>query len=346
MPDQPAELGAGALRQLLGRGLLVFRLDQPHLDELVGQKGLIDCAEHGLAEPTSAHLYDRAQSVSLATQPFALGAAESGRRMGVGMGHGERGRLACAPVVLRCLFVLRGQRSRRGLGLPFRVAMAACLLFAAACASPPPAEPSMALVPPTVSLPPPSQAPEAAPPPAALDPEPVVPEPVDPLFATVEAVLLERAPALSEAERAATAAEIVAGEREHGLPALLLLAVIDHESRFDPTAKSRRGALGLMQIRPFVGADVAYRHHLPFHRTPDLFKPQLNVAIGIRFLAELNEEFGDLELALAAYHIGPTRVRARVKRGWRPRGPYVRTVMSRYNALRRDTGELATAIGG
>ncbi|MCP5059400.1 MAG: lytic transglycosylase domain-containing protein [bacterium] len=248
--------------------------------------------------------------------------------------------------MLRCLSVFRDQRFGRRPGLPFRMAMAACLLLGAACASPPPTGPSLAPVPPTVSLPPPSRAPEAAPPPAALAPEPVVPEPVDPLLATVEAVLVERAPALSEAERAATAAEIVVAEREHDLPALLLLAVIEHESRFDPTAKSRRGALGLMQIRPFVGADVAYRHHLPFHRTPDLFQPQLNVAIGIRFLAELHEEFGDLELALAAYHIGPTRVRARVKRGWRPRGPYVRTVMSRYHALRRDTGELATAIGG
>lgn len=346
MPDQTAELGAGALRQLLGGSLLVFRLDEPDLDQLVGQERLIHRAEHGLAEPTPANLDDRAQSVSLATKPFALGAAESGWRMGVGMGHGERRRLACAPVVLRCLSVFRDRRFRQRPGLAFRVAMAACLLFAAACASPPPSGSSTAPAPPTVSLPPPSEAPEVIPPPAAVAAEPVVPEPVDPLLATVEAVLAERAPALSEADRVGTAAEIVRAEREHGLPALLLLAVIEHESRFDPAAKSRRGALGLMQIRPFVGADVAYRHDLPFHRTPDLYEPQLNVAIGIRFLAELHEEFGDLELALAAYHIGPTRVRTRVKRGWRPRGPYVRTVMGRYHALRRDTGELATAIGG
>ena len=210
-------------------------------------------------------------------------------------------------------------------------------------------------MPPTVSAQPPSVAPEPAPSPTAelapppAAPEPLLPEPLelpDPLLATVDAVLVDRAPALSEADRAAIAAEIVRAEREHGLPALLLLALIEHESHFDPMAKSHRGALGLMQIRPFVGADVAHRHRLPFHRTPDLFLPDLNVAIGVRYLAELQAEFDDLELALAAYHIGPTRVRARLKRGWRPRGPYVRTVMSRYHALRRDTGELATAVGG
>ena len=254
------------------------------------------------------------------------------------MGHEERTRLACAPDVLRCNRPSSGPRAF--------LALAASLLLAAACASPPPAEPRVDLVSPTVSAQPPSQAPEPAPPPAAPAPAPILTEPPDPLLATVDSVLSDRAPALSEAERDATAAEIVRAEREHGLPALLLLALIEHESSFDPTAKSRRGALGLMQIRPFVGADVAYRHSLPFRRTPDLFLPELNVAIGVRYLAELHAEFDDLELALAAYHIGPTRVRARLKHGWRPRGPYVRTVMSRYHALRRDTGELETAIGG
>ncbi|MCP3984277.1 MAG: lytic transglycosylase domain-containing protein [bacterium] len=222
-----------------------------------------------------------------------------------------------------------------------------CAFFAAACASPPPAEPPSIVERPQVSSPNPSQVPEAALSPAVpTPPDPIALEPVDPLFATVEAVLTERAPGLSSAELAATTAEIVQAEREHDLPALLLLALIDHESRFNPSAKSPRGALGLMQIRPFVGADVAHRYHLPFHRTPDLLQPELNVAIGIRYLAELYHEFDDLELALAAYHIGPTRVRARLKRGWRPHGPYVRTVMSGYHALRRATGELPTAFGG
>ncbi len=321
MPHQSAQLGPGALRQVPGGRLLVFRLGEADLDQLVGQERLVDGAKHRLAEPRLAHLDHRAQGVSARTKPLALGAAEGG--MGVFLGHGERDRLACAPVVPRILLAL-------------------VLLLAAACASPPPpAAPAANGVPPP--------APEsAAAPPAAIPEAEAVPEPAppDPLLASVEAVLAERAPALSPAERAAVAAEIVRAERDDELPALLVLALIEQESRFDPGAVGPRGSLGLMQIRPFVGADVSHRHRLGFHRTPDLLEPALNVAIGTRFLAELHGEFDDIELALAAYHIGPTRVRARAKHGWRPRGPYVRRVMGRYQALRVQAGEHATAFGG
>lgn len=220
------------------------------------------------------------------------------------------------------------------------------MLLTAGCASPPPSEPVSGR---EVRAPghAPSLAPEPLPPAAIPEPELApAPAPPDPLLASIEKMLAERTGALSEVERAAVASEVVRGERDHALPALLVLALIEQESRFEPGAVGPRGSLGLMQIRPFVGADVAYRHDLPFHRTPDLFDPGLNVAIGVRFLAELNAEFDDLELALAAYHIGPTRVRARAKRGWRPRGPYVRTVMGRYQALRVRLGELDSAFGG
>lgn len=171
--------------------------------------------------------------------------------------------------------------------------------------------------------------------PASLAPDaaPEAEGPPDPTALAVEALLAERAKALAPEQREGLTQELLRAERVDGLPALLLLSLIHQESRFDPKARGPRGALGLMQIRPFVAADVSYRNKLGFRRTPDLFDPLLNVRIGIAYLRELQAEFADLELALAAYHIGPTRVRYRAQRGWRPKGPYVRTVMSRYEAF-------------
>ena len=181
--------------------------------------------------------------------------------------------------------------------------------------------------------------------PRAVAPAPV-PAPVDLRLAVLGGLLDERAPRLLPAQRAALARELLQAESRSGLPALLLLAVIEQESHFDPEAVGPRGALGLMQVRPFVAAAVAARHHLPYEGPEDLHRPVVNARIGIAFLTELLGEFGDLEVALAAYHVGPTRVRRRVREGWRPRGPYVRRVLARYQALRRNAARLETAIGG
>ena len=95
-----------------------------------------------------------------------------------------------------------------------------------------------------------------------------------------------------------------------------------------------------------AATSVARRHGLPYQKKGDLFDPILNVRIGIAFLGELHDEFEDVELALAAYHVGPTRVRKRARKGWRPRGPYVRRVMVRYETLQVRSDELESAFGG
>ncbi len=182
-------------------------------------------------------------------------------------------------------------------------------------------------------------APEAAP---VLD---LVP-PESPDLGLARSVLEARAPELDELEREGVARVLVSAEREQGLPVLMTLALIEQESTFRPRARSPRGALGLMQIRPFVGRDVARRHELPWHGERTLLDPVANVRIGTAFLAELREEFGTAELALAAYNIGPTRVRRRLAQGYSLEGPYVRKVMRSYDRLRDAFGVTETGIGG
>ncbi len=98
---------------------------------------------------------------------------------------------------------------------------------------------------------------------------------------------------------------IVRHARAHRLDPNLVRAVIKAESDFDPTAVSKAGALGLMQLMPETARRLA---------VSDAFDPEENIGAGVRHLRALLDRFGgDLALALAAYHAGARRV----EEGWR-----------------------------
>jgi len=92
----------------------------------------------------------------------------------------------------------------------------------------------------------------------------------------------------------------------HGLPETLLLAVARGESDFEPTARSKANAHGVMQILWPTTAK-----HLGIYRLSDLYDPCTNIDAGARYLKELITQFnGNLHLALAAYNYGPHRISA------------------------------------
>ncbi len=90
--------------------------------------------------------------------------------------------------------------------------------------------------------------------------------------------------------------------RQHKLDPALVMAVIQVESRFFPLAHSHRGAMGLMQINPVTARHLGLANPLD---------PASNLEAGIGYLAKLRDLFGgNMELALAAYNAGPSRVKA------------------------------------
>ncbi|MEM8781372.1 MAG: lytic transglycosylase domain-containing protein [Planctomycetota bacterium] len=96
-----------------------------------------------------------------------------------------------------------------------------------------------------------------------------------------------------------------------GLEPALVRAVVLAESSGNPEAHSPADAKGLMQITPITHRDAIERFHLA---DGDLFDPHYNLKVGTAYLAYLLDRFdGDRTLALAAYHMGPTRV-ARLRR--------------------------------
>ena len=89
--------------------------------------------------------------------------------------------------------------------------------------------------------------------------------------------------------------------RRWGVDPLLLAAMVEAESGFNPEAVSVQGALGLMQVLPETAA--LYRP------ASDLLDPQVNLEVGARYIASQLEQFdGDVPLALAAYNSGPGNV--------------------------------------
>jgi Transglycosylase SLT domain len=95
--------------------------------------------------------------------------------------------------------------------------------------------------------------------------------------------------------------EIIASVSEaQGVNPLLVRALIQVESKFRPTARSRKGAMGLMQLMPSTAREYNVRNP---------FEPKANIEAGIKHLKSLIDRFGSsLELGLAAYNAGPGAV--------------------------------------
>lgn len=125
-----------------------------------------------------------------------------------------------------------------------------------------------------------------------------------------------------------------AAQRHHVDPALIR-AVIETESNWNPTAVSRKGARGLMQLIPSTAQRFGVN---------DMFNPKQNVDAGVRYLKTLLERYnGNLDLALAAYNAGEGAVdRAHGIPAFRETRNYVQKVQNAY--FRPGSGRLADAF--
>ena len=160
-----------------------------------------------------------------------------------------------------------------------------------------------------------------------------VEEPVassSPQVAAIADYLHGRDMGLSRGEKDQLARTIVEAAQAHRFEPWLVLAVIHVESRFDPFAVSPAGAFGLMQILPPTGEELAGRLGLQWQGTRTLFDPVANVKLGVAYLEQLRDRFGDIRTALAAYNWGPGHIGRRIRRGRAVPAGYTNLVLDNY----------------
>jgi soluble lytic murein transglycosylase-like protein len=123
--------------------------------------------------------------------------------------------------------------------------------------------------------------------------------------------------------------ELVHTAIESKLDPKLLLAVIHVESGCNASARSSRGAVGLMQILPSTAKAVG---------VDDATTVKGNIQAGARYLRTLQDQFkSDIRLSLAAYNAGPAAVK---KYGgippFRETQQYVRAILKVYGELNKN----------
>ncbi len=90
----------------------------------------------------------------------------------------------------------------------------------------------------------------------------------------------------------------------------LVAAVIKTESNFNPKAKSNKDAYGLMQITYSTAESSAQSAGIVGFTADKLYDPQYNIQIGCWYLENLNQQFKNLDLVIAAYNGGRGNVTA------------------------------------
>jgi len=115
-----------------------------------------------------------------------------------------------------------------------------------------------------------------------------------------------------------------AASDRHQVDADFINSVIKAESSFNPSARSPKGAQGLMQLMPSTALKLG---------VGNAYEPRDNIEGGTRYLRQLLEQYrGDSIRALAAYNAGPLRVEQyQGVPPYRETRNYVRQVITDFN---------------
>jgi soluble lytic murein transglycosylase-like protein len=131
--------------------------------------------------------------------------------------------------------------------------------------------------------------------------------------------------------------ETIFGESSgYGLDPMLVLALIDVESKFQYASISPSGARGIMQILPDVGKALAEESGLEPGASSHKFRPErlddpvFNIKLGVYYLHDLKKSFRSLNLALIAYNLGPTEIRNRLENNLEYSEDYATTVLTAF----------------
>ncbi len=111
------------------------------------------------------------------------------------------------------------------------------------------------------------------------------------------------------------------------IPSTWSIGVARNESLFMPDIASSAGAVGIMQLMPATGREVAADLRMPYQGLATLVDPDLNIRLGTRYLERMLGQFDQhYVLATAAYNAGPARVQRWLPEGDLPADAWIETL--------------------
>ncbi len=123
----------------------------------------------------------------------------------------------------------------------------------------------------------------------------------------------------------------------------LVSGIIREESLYNHEALSPVGAIGLMQLMPTTAQRVAKQIALPSFERDDLFTPEVNLRLGVKYVGQLLRKYeGKVVHVIAAYNAGPKAVeRWAKKNGHRETDEFVELIS--YKETRRYVKRVLTS---
>lgn len=99
-------------------------------------------------------------------------------------------------------------------------------------------------------------------------------------------------------------AELLRYAKTKGIDPRFVLAIMKQESSFRTNAKSPSAARGLLQLVYDTALKYNQKAGFPNFEADDLYQPNINIAIGSTYIADLKTQFGGLYEAIAASYNG------------------------------------------
>ncbi|MFW5960569.1 MAG: lytic transglycosylase domain-containing protein [Chitinivibrionales bacterium] len=134
---------------------------------------------------------------------------------------------------------------------------------------------------------------------------------------------------------------VYTNSERYGYDPLLLLAVINVESVFEPRALGRyrdgrlSGALGLMQLKFGTAREMAEKIGIELESKSDLFIPEVNIPLGVAYLTKQISRFENIKLGILSYNQGPYTITRTLEKNQRLSIRYYNKVLDSYYKLKQ-----------
>jgi soluble lytic murein transglycosylase len=135
---------------------------------------------------------------------------------------------------------------------------------------------------------------------------------------------------ISEAKLRGMAATVYEESESYDLDYRLVLAIIKVESNFRNDAVSRRGARGLLQIKPSLAKYIAKDAGGHYDGVHSLHDADNNIKLGVYHLSNLLDDFKTVSAALHAYNVGTNKAKKRLFGNNEPKTRFTSHVLKEY----------------